>query len=103
MKKNKNVIKVCIFTGVICILCISISGIYHLYFYDNENFPTDYLETEGSYKKIMNISCDMEKLEKFYEHFTNVDIGGNSILLKMESGQTIKITLEGQKVKFEEE
>ena len=211
MKKNKNVIKVCIFTGVLCILCIFVFGIYHLYFYDNEKkveihtstegdstfvlpiknhklkyeytytsfstemelekiadeikktnpadnvelstegikiiqnnhvvtirqqkeskflwkrryeynmmaeflnltfsqnctisipFPTDYLEIEGSYKKVMNISCDMEKLKKFYEHFTNVDMGGNSILLKMESGQTIKITLEGQKVKFEEE
>ena len=38
------------------------------------SFLTEYLEMEGSYEKVINIYCDMEKLKKFYEHFTNVDM-----------------------------
>lgn len=209
IKNNKSVTKVCICIGSICIFCIFIFGIYHLYFYDNEEkveihtsteedttfvlpiknhklkyeytyinfstdmdidiiakeieknnladnmelfnkkikitqnnhvitikkqkssnflwkkryeynmraeiinlafsknfsvsvpFPKEYLKIEGVYETVMNISCDMETLKKFYQHFTNVDMNEEYILMKMDSGQMIKITLEGGKVKFE--
>lgn len=63
-------------------------------------FPTGYLMVEGAYETVMDISCDMETLKKFYEHFTNVEMNEEYILMKMDSGQVIKITLEGKKVKF---
>lgn len=209
IKNNKSVTKVCICIGSICIFCIFIFGIYHLYFYDNEEkveihtsteedttfvlpiknhkikyeytytdfstdmdidiiakeieknnlgdnmelfekeikithnnhvitikkqksssflwkkryeynmeadflnltfsqnssvsipFPTGYLMVEGAYETVMDISCDMEALKKFYQHFTNVEMNEEYILMKMDSGQVIKITLEGKKVRFE--
>lgn len=66
-------------------------------------FPTEYLEIEGAYENVMNVSCDMQMLKRFYEYFTNVSMDEDSIILKLNNEKTIKITLQERKVKFEED
>ena len=59
-------------------------------------FPEDYLEIEGAYEPEMNISCDLETLKNFYQHFTNVDILENEIIIKKD--EIIKIRVKNGKV-----
>ncbi len=59
-------------------------------------FPKEYLDIEGMYDNIMNISCDIEQLKTFYKDFTNVNISENEVTI--EQDVSVKLTIENGKV-----
>lgn len=79
------------------------SRCFNLRFSDNDSvsipFPTEYLDVEGAYSKKMKLKCDIAELIKFYEGFTNVEFGDNTIILKQD--KPILMTVENGEVSFE--
>lgn len=59
-------------------------------------FPKDCLDLEGGYEECMDILCDMNELQEFYQYFTNVTFGDDEIVIHQDV--LIRIRIEDGKV-----
>lgn len=59
--------------------------------YINIPFPKEYLNVEGAYENVMNISCTWEQLAEFYHDFSNVRIHDDEIVITQDSVIRVKL------------